>query len=80
VKTLRDVVPPDVREFENRLREVRAPALVIWGNADRTIPISLGRRLASDLPDARFVELNAGHVPNQQKPEEVLRLMKEFLP
>ena len=80
VKTLRDVVPPDVREFESRLGEIRAPALVVWGNTDRTIPIALGRRLARDLPDARFVELEAGHIPNQQKPEEVVRLMKEFLP
>ncbi len=80
VRTLRDVVPPDAREFEARLGAIRAPVLVVWGKDDRTIPIALGRRLASELPDARFVELDAGHVPNQEKPEEVLRLMKEYLP
>jgi pimeloyl-ACP methyl ester carboxylesterase len=80
VRTLRDVVPPDVREFESRLRTIRAPALLVWGKGDRTVPIALGRRLAAELPDARLVELDAGHVPNQEKPEEVVRLMREFLP
>jgi pimeloyl-ACP methyl ester carboxylesterase len=41
--------------------------------------VELGRRLASDLPHSRLVELDAGHVPNQERPEEVLRLMRDFL-
>ncbi len=80
VGTLRAVVPPDVREFEARLRTIRAPALLVWGREDRTVPLALGRRLASELPDARLVVLDAGHVPNQERPEEVVRLMRDFLP
>ena len=79
VKVVRAVVPPDPGEFEARLKSVRAPALLIWGKEDKTIPVELGRRLAKDLPGARLVELDAGHVPNQECPGEVLRLMKGFL-
>jgi pimeloyl-ACP methyl ester carboxylesterase len=41
--------------------------------------VSLGRRLSRELPDARLVELDAGHVPNQERPEDVLRLLDDFL-
>lgn len=79
VEVLRSIVPPDVPEFERRLRGILAPALLIWGVADRTIPVDLGRRLVKDLPNARLVELDAGHVPNQERPDEVLHLLREFL-
>ncbi len=79
IQVIRAVVPPDTTEFEARLKSVRAPALLLWGKDDRTVPVELGRRLAKDLPDARLFELDAGHVPNQECPEEVLRRMGEFL-
>lgn len=79
VRTLRVAVPADAREHEARLRAMKTPALVLWGKHDRTIPIRLGRRLADTLPNARFVELDAGHIPNQETPGEVRARMEEFL-
>ncbi len=79
VHTVRAIVPPDTTEFHTRLKSVQAPALLIWGKSDETVPVALGRRLAKDLPDARLEELDAGHVPNQERPREVLRLMQDFL-
>lgn len=76
---IRDVVPRDATEFQARLKFIRVPALLLWGKHDRTVPLSLGRTLEKDLPDARLVELEAGHVPNQEIPDEVLRLCREFL-
>lgn len=80
VRVVRAVVPSDTREFEVRLRSIRTPSLLLWGTHDQTVPVKLGRRLAADLCDARLVELDAGHVPNQECPEEVLRLLRGFLP
>lgn len=79
VQMIRQLIPPDVTEFERRIRSIRKPALLVWGTADRTVPVSLGRKLAAELPDARLVELEAGHVPNQEAPGEVLRLLDDFL-
>jgi len=79
VEVLRAIVPSNMAEFEARLRNISAPALLIWGAVDTTIPVELGRRLAKDLPHAELVELDAGHVPNQERPDDVLRLMREFL-
>jgi pimeloyl-ACP methyl ester carboxylesterase len=79
VRIIRAVVPDDTTEFEARLKAIRAPSLLLWGTADETVPLKLGRRLATDLPNSRLVELDAGHVPNQERPEEVLRLLREFI-
>ena len=79
VQTARAIVPEDTTEFQKRLKSVQAPALLIWGKDDETVPVELGRRLAKDLPDARLEELDAGHIPNQERPEQVLELMRGFL-
>jgi hypothetical protein len=58
---------------------MKAAALLLWGKADTTIPVELGRRLARALPEAKLVEIDAGHVPNQEQPAEVLARIWEFL-
>jgi pimeloyl-ACP methyl ester carboxylesterase len=79
IQILRAILPPDNTEFEARIRTVRAQTLLIWGRTDQTIPASLGRRLLEDLPNARLFELDAGHVPHQELPDEVLKLIRDFL-
>lgn len=80
VNGVRSVLREDAREFQARLGSVRAPALLIWGAADRTVPVELGRRLARELPRARLVELDAGHGPHQECPGAVAREILGFLP
>lgn len=79
VDTLCALLPSETTEFEARLKNITAPALLIWGKRDPTIPVTLGRRLAKDLPHAELFEVDAGHVPNQERPQEVLRLLQPFL-
>lgn len=70
-------VRDDVR---SDLSAVRAPTLLVWGERDRLVPARNARAWASALPDAR-VELvpRAGHVPMVERPEELSRLLREFL-
>jgi len=45
-----------------RAPQVRAPVLVVHGDADEIVPVAHGRRLAQAFPDARYVELpGLGH-------------------
>jgi pimeloyl-ACP methyl ester carboxylesterase len=60
--------------------KVKAPTLVLWGREDRWIPVEQADRVVAAIPGARKVVLEAcGHVPQEERPEEVLRLLKEFL-
>ena len=63
-----------------RLDHIAAPTLVLWGEADRLIPITLGRALASGIPRAAFLSVpGAGHAVQEEAPDEVNRLLIRFL-
>jgi pimeloyl-ACP methyl ester carboxylesterase len=63
-----------------RLAAVDVPSLVLWGAADRWIPLRDGARLASDLPRAAFVVLpDAGHAAAEEAPDAVNRPLLAFL-
>lgn len=59
---------------------VRAPTLVIWGREDTWIPVSHAERFTAAIPGATAVVLEAcGHVPQEERPEEVSALLVRFL-
>jgi len=62
------------------LEKIRVPALIVWGAEDQLISVEAGRRAAERMPDAEFVVLpGVGHVPMEEKPEELVRLVLPFL-
>ncbi|MBI2893766.1 MAG: alpha/beta hydrolase [Deltaproteobacteria bacterium] len=62
------------------LPRIDAPTLVVWGEHDRLVPLRLGERLARQIPGARLEVLaGAGHAVNEERPEELARLLLEFL-
>jgi pimeloyl-ACP methyl ester carboxylesterase len=62
------------------LPRIRARALVLWGDDDRWIPIAHADRFVAAIPGARKVVIpSCGHVPQEEKPEEVARLLVAFL-
>jgi pimeloyl-ACP methyl ester carboxylesterase len=74
-----------LREFRfdtlvGRLGAVAAPTLVIWGAADRWIPVRDGSRLATELARGAFVVLpRTGHAAAEESPDDVNRLLITFL-
>jgi pimeloyl-ACP methyl ester carboxylesterase len=62
------------------LPRVQAPALVLWGDNDRWIPLADADRFVEALPGSRKVVIpECGHVPQEEKPLDVARLLLEFL-
>jgi len=62
------------------VRQVKAPTLVIWGANDAWIPPADADQFVRDIPGARKVVLpECGHVPQEERPEEVARLILQFL-
>lgn len=69
----------DVRDL---LESVECPVLVLHARHDEVIPFDAGRRLAADLPDARFVALEGqNHVLLEDEPawERFLAEVRSFL-
>jgi len=59
---------------------IRAPALVIWGDDDRIVPISAGHAYTKALRNATMTTIaNCGHFAEMEKPDEVAKLVTNFL-
>ena len=63
-----------------RLPAAKAPALVIWGAADRIYPPEHGRVFAQALPNAQFRLIDeAGHLPQLETPALLADLIGDFV-
>jgi pimeloyl-ACP methyl ester carboxylesterase len=62
------------------LEPITCPTLVLHGDADRVIPLSEGRRLATALPAARFLVVpGGGHLLPQEDPVRFAALVAEHV-
>jgi pimeloyl-ACP methyl ester carboxylesterase len=69
----------DDLHFPGVIREVRAPTLILWGRYDTWIPPRDADRFAADIPGARVVLVEAGHMPQEERPAETAARVEEFL-
>lgn len=65
---------------KDRVKDIRAPTLVVHGDKDPLIPHENGVRLAERIPGSRLVTLEGvGHVPCFEAPEELAKIVLGFL-
>jgi pimeloyl-ACP methyl ester carboxylesterase len=63
-----------------QLDEIQVPALVITGDNDLIVPTEESARLAGELPSSDLVVIrDCGHVPQEEKREEFLQALTDFL-
>jgi len=66
-------------KLQRRLRHVKIPVLVAWGESDRVADLEYGRVYAQSFPNARFEPIpEAGHLPQIEQPERLLNLVWKF--
>lgn len=59
---------------------VKAPALIIWGEHDRIIPIAVGEALHERLKGSMFVKFDrSAHLPMEEEPEKFVEVIEQFL-
>jgi pimeloyl-ACP methyl ester carboxylesterase len=52
------IAPSQTDRYESRLKNRTLPVLIVWGTADKMIPLSRGRALRSILPGGRLILLH----------------------
>jgi pimeloyl-ACP methyl ester carboxylesterase len=75
--TLRATV--DTRPVAAQTSRIQKPTLVVWGRNDRLLPAAVGQRLAREIRGARFELLDAGHAPQEERPQELADALRRFL-
>ena len=61
------------------LRAIEAKTLVVWGRFDPWLPQEDADRFVSAIKGARKVIVETGHMPQEERPAEIARLVGEFL-
>lgn len=75
-ETFKKVISEDL---SSDLSAIKIPTLVTWGEKDIITPIKEGELIAKLIPNAKFsVVKDVGHFKFLEKPEEFIKLIKEF--
>jgi pimeloyl-ACP methyl ester carboxylesterase len=70
---------PD-KGLKKRIHRIAAPTLIVWGKADTVIAPAYAHEFARRIAGARLALIaNAGHLPHLERPDEVVRLVRDFL-
>lgn len=65
--------------LDTQIGSIRAPALVITGDQDRTVRPAESHRLANELPNAELVVIpDCGHLPQEEQPEALVQAVRSF--
>ncbi|MBE7928871.1 alpha/beta fold hydrolase [Pseudomonas saudiphocaensis] len=74
------VNPRQFPDMSQRLGEITAPTLVIWGRNDRFVPMDTGLRLVAGIPNSELhLFNNCGHWVQWEHAERFNRLVADFL-
>ncbi len=80
ISTAQQVLPRNIDWVISNYKNIKIPVLLIWGDHDQIIPLSIGQRLASEIPNAKLEIIpECGHVPPEENPEKTAELISEFL-
>jgi pimeloyl-ACP methyl ester carboxylesterase len=67
-----------LKEYE--LRSLKCKSLILWGEKDPVIPKENGLRLKELIPNSIYIEIKGqGHVPHVNSPEQVGKIINDFL-
>lgn len=62
------------------LARIKAPTLVLWGSADKVIPVAQATALAAAIPNARLITYDeVGHAPQEEATASTLTDLRAFL-
>ena len=62
------------------LGSVKVPALIVWGDKDKIVPVSTAKRYQAALPNAKLEVIeNCGHCVDLEQPERLAGLVSTFI-
>lgn len=80
ITTARQMIPADSSGLREALKKLEIPTLNIIGKQDQIISRESSEGVCQILARCKNVTIDeAGHVPHEEKPEEVIPLLKDFL-
>lgn len=70
---------PRISQHE-AIKRIQTPTLIVWGEEDQLIDVKNAYRFKVDLKNSQLVVLkNIGHVPSDECPKELAKLLENYL-
>lgn len=66
-----------IADVDRQLPTIAIPSIVVQGDGDRSVPAKHGRRIADELPNARYVPVRGGHMVPLVHPDVVAEAARE---
>jgi len=67
-------------QLGDRVRDIRTPTLLLWGEEDQWVPLTVMERFRQDLPNAQVITYEGvGHMPMEELPVQSARDAAQFL-
>lgn len=65
---------------EEELAGIASPALILWGDEDRLIPVAAGEWMDQNLPKSQMIVYpGIGHLPQEEAPEATIADVRKWL-
>lgn len=80
VQTAKHIIPDEADQLSDKLKDIKIPTLLIYGENEKVISKSNLERLSESLPDCTAKKIKAcGHVPHEEYPGLVSEIISEFI-
>lgn len=67
-------------DLEPLLKKIKTPTLIIWGRDDRLTPLWMADKIKSQIPNSKLqIIKECGHSPHLESPEELIKIIKQWL-
>ena len=71
--------PAALSAIQAFFRERQPPTLIVWGKNDKIFPADGAHPYKRDLPDVEFHLIDTGHFALEDKADEMVPLIRDFL-
>ena len=79
-QTAKQLVPKDIEALIAQYKTITVPVLIIWGQEDEVVPLTVGLNFKRDIPDSQLVVLpHCGHIPLEEEPLATRQAIMDFL-
>ncbi len=68
-----------VLDIRALLADIKQPTLIIGCRHDQMVPVHLTQALSRDIAQAKYVEIDSGHLATLERPQDVLQHIQHFL-
>lgn len=80
IETANTIVPDNIDILSAQYHNIPIPVLIIWGENDTVVNLSIGERLHKDINGSILSTIHqCGHIPQEEHPDKTIGIINNFI-